>query len=94
MYIGQAIKLCREASGCSQRTAAEALGISAVHLCTIEKGKKGLSLALLGKMQVLFGADPSLVTWLLAPPNYDRTKTTETFRRSYFHRHGIKQQEQ
>lgn len=90
MDIGLAVRLCREASGCSQRMVAEELGITAVHLCTIERGRKGLSMKLLGKMQVFFNTDPSLVAWLLAPPDYERTPTMERFRRSYFHRHGIK----
>ena len=57
---------------------------------SIEKGKKGPSRTLLGKMQMLFGPDPTLVAWLLDPPEEDCTATTEKFRRSYFHRHGIK----
>lgn len=93
MHIGQTIKLCREATFGSQVAAASALGISVVHLCQVEHDKHQPSLKLLERMRHLFNADPVILEWLLNPPDVDRTPALAKFRKSYFHQHGIKQQE-
>ena len=89
MSIGQAVKLCREATGSTQREAAKRLGISNVHLCNIERGHSSLTRGMAARMQRFWGANPMIVAWLRNPPKHDRVPSTERFRRAYFYRHGI-----
>jgi transcriptional regulator with XRE-family HTH domain len=49
----------------TQRAAAEALGVSYVHLCNVERGKATPSPALVGRFRALFGVDLHVLAWCL-----------------------------
>jgi len=48
------LRIAREASGLTQRAAAKKVGVTAVHLCYVERGKFDPSLALLRKLAKLY----------------------------------------
>lgn len=54
--LGCAIRAVRKFRGMTQRAAASALGISAVHLCNVESGQSMPSCGLLAKMETLLDA--------------------------------------
>ena len=89
MDMGRAVRLCRDSYGHTQRAAAGHLRISNVHLCEIEKGRKGAGKRLRDRIRQCWGVDIEIVAWLLDPPAEDQTTTMEKFRRSYFCNHGI-----
>jgi transcriptional regulator with XRE-family HTH domain len=49
----------------TQRAAAEALGVSYVHLCNVERGKASPSPALVERFRTLFGVDLHVLAWCL-----------------------------
>jgi len=51
--------------GLTQRAAAEALGISCVHLCNVEKNKAVPSPALLERFRELWNVDLYVLAWCL-----------------------------
>jgi transcriptional regulator with XRE-family HTH domain len=55
--LGKTAKLVRERLGMSQRAAAEALGVSAVHLSNVERGVTPPSASLIARFNELFGID-------------------------------------
>jgi len=63
LLLGDASREIRESLGLSQREAAVSLGISAAHLCNIEKNKALPSHALAGKYQEVFGVDLYVFAW-------------------------------
>ena len=54
MSIAEQVRFARGSSGMSQRAAATASGVSFVHLCNVENGKIGVTVALLGRLATLF----------------------------------------
>jgi transcriptional regulator with XRE-family HTH domain len=65
IQLGKTIRYVREISGLTQRSAAEALGISDVHLCNIEHDKARPSPELLARIQQEWGADIYILAWCL-----------------------------
>jgi transcriptional regulator with XRE-family HTH domain len=71
--IGQTARFVRESRGLTQRAAAEALGVSAVHLSNLERGRTQPSAALIVRLKEVFGLDvytgavglPPLGGWIL-----------------------------
>jgi transcriptional regulator with XRE-family HTH domain len=63
--IGKSTRRIREAKGLSQRAAAAALGISAVHLCNIENGNALPSTDLIAHIRQLWGVDVYMLAWCL-----------------------------
>jgi transcriptional regulator with XRE-family HTH domain len=61
--IGRVAKEIREAMGLSQRQAADALGITNVHLSNIENDKSEPSVGLLDKYRELWGVDLYVFAW-------------------------------
>jgi transcriptional regulator with XRE-family HTH domain len=55
--IGQTARFVRESRGLTQRAAAEALGVSAVHLSNIERGRTQPSAALIARFKDVYGLD-------------------------------------
>ena len=53
----------RRVLGLTQRAAAEALGVTAVHLCNIERGRAQPSLGLIAKYDELWGVDLYVLAW-------------------------------
>ncbi len=66
IYLGQTARKLRDSLGLTQRAAAEALGISFVHLCNIEKNRAAPSQALIDKYRVLWGVDLYVYAWCSA----------------------------
>jgi transcriptional regulator with XRE-family HTH domain len=65
MYLGKTAKYLREELGLTQRAAAEALGISYVHLSNIENNKAIPSAGLLDRYRELWGVDLYVLAWCL-----------------------------
>jgi len=63
ILLGRAARELRDRLGLTQRAAAEALGISFVHLCNIEKDRAAPSQALIDKYRELWGVDLYVLTW-------------------------------
>lgn len=63
--IGKACLAIRRKVGLSQRRVADALKISAVHLCNIEHGNSRPSMDLIDAYNDLFGVDPYILAWVL-----------------------------
>ena len=62
----------------TQRAAAEALGVSHVHLCNVERGKAIPSSALVERFRTVFGVDLYVVAWCLFEED---TRVPEALRR-------------
>ena len=63
--LGKTIRHIREARGLTQRAAAEALGITDVHLCNLERDKARPSDELLAKIGKVWAVDPYVLSWCL-----------------------------
>jgi transcriptional regulator with XRE-family HTH domain len=61
--LGNTARELRESLGLSQRQAAEALGITPVHLCNVEKNRAAPSHALIDKYRELWGVDLYVLAW-------------------------------
>jgi transcriptional regulator with XRE-family HTH domain len=55
--IGETARYVRERLGMSQRAAAEALGVSAVHLSNVERGRTVPSSSLLARFKQVYAID-------------------------------------
>lgn len=64
-YVGRAIRQIRESRGLTQRAAAEALGISSVHLCNVENEKSTPSDELVDRIRDIWRVDPYVLAWCL-----------------------------
>jgi transcriptional regulator with XRE-family HTH domain len=65
VHIGKTARFLREKKGLSQREAAEALGITQVHLSNIENNKSQPSPNLLERYRELWGVDLYVLAWCL-----------------------------
>lgn len=65
IQLGNTIKYVRETKGLTQRAAANALGVSDVHLCNLEHDKARPSEDLLNKMRNEWGVDIYILSWCL-----------------------------
>jgi transcriptional regulator with XRE-family HTH domain len=65
IYLGKTAKYLRERKGLSQRVAAEALGITQVHLSNIENNKAMPSARLLSRYREVWGVDLYVLAWCL-----------------------------
>ena len=63
--IGKTARYLRDRKGLSQREAAEALGITPVHLSNIENDKSVPSPGLLDRYRELWGVDVYVLAWCL-----------------------------
>ncbi|WZO98621.1 helix-turn-helix transcriptional regulator [Isosphaeraceae bacterium EP7] len=63
--LGKTARNLRETVGLTQRAMAEELGISAVHLCNIEKNKSVPSQDILDRYRALWGVDLYVLAWCL-----------------------------
>lgn len=63
IHLGQTARNLRLSLGLTQRAAAEALGISFVHLCNIEKNRAAPSQTLIDRYRELWGVDLHVVAW-------------------------------
>lgn len=61
--LGKTARELRDSLGLTQRAAAEALGISYVHLCNIENDKSSPSADLLDRFRELWGVDLYVMAW-------------------------------
>jgi transcriptional regulator with XRE-family HTH domain len=70
IHLGKTAKYLRERKGLSQKAAADALGISQVHLSNIENNKALPSPNLLDRYRELWGVDLYVLAWcLFGDPN-------------------------
>jgi transcriptional regulator with XRE-family HTH domain len=70
IHLGKSAKYLRERKGLSQKAAADALGISQVHLSNIENNKALPSPNLLDRYRELWGVDLYVLAWcLFGDPN-------------------------
>jgi transcriptional regulator with XRE-family HTH domain len=65
IHLGKTARYLRERKGLSQKAAAEALGITQVHLSNIEHNKSIPSQGLLDRYRELWGADLYILAWCL-----------------------------
>ena len=65
VHIGKTARFLREKKGLSQRQAADALGITQVHLSNIENNKSQPSPNLLDRYRELWGVDLYVLAWCL-----------------------------
>lgn len=65
LYLGNTARRVRESKGLTQKAAAEALGITQVHLSNIENNKGSPSSALLDRFRELWGIDLYILAWCL-----------------------------
>jgi transcriptional regulator with XRE-family HTH domain len=65
LKLGATAKYLREAQGLTQRAAADALGISDVHLCNIERDKAMPSPELLDTIRRTWGIDLYVLAWCM-----------------------------
>ena len=63
IMLGNTARSLRESLGLTQRAAADALGVSCVHLCNIEKNRAAPSQALIDKYRKLWGVDLYVLAW-------------------------------
>lgn len=63
ILLGNTARELRESLGLTQRAAAQALGISFVHLCNIEKNRAVPSQTLIDRMRDLWGIDLYVFAW-------------------------------
>lgn len=63
IYLGQTARELRDSLGLTQRAAAEALGISHVHLCNIERNHAAPSQELVDRYRELWGVDLHVMAW-------------------------------
>ncbi len=63
IHLGKSAKYLRERKGLSQKAAADALGISQVHLSNIENNKALPSPNLLDRFRDLWGVDLYVLAW-------------------------------
>lgn len=63
--IGQTARYVRERLGMTQRAAATALGVSAVHLSNVERGRTVPSSSLLGRFRDVYGIDVYVLAFCL-----------------------------
>lgn len=62
-HLGETAREVRKARGVSQKIAAKQLGVSAVYLCNVEKGKAMPSYAFLQTFEEWSGVDLYVVAW-------------------------------
>lgn len=67
--VGQAIKLCREAAGLSQRRMADLLKVSPSYLSLVESGKRRANLETLEAVARELGVPSSLIVLISAEPS-------------------------
>lgn len=77
--LGSTARHVRDTLGLKQREVAEALGVSTVHICNIEKDKAFPSPELLERYRELWGVDLYMLAWCL---NGDLTKLPAAVRES------------
>jgi transcriptional regulator with XRE-family HTH domain len=65
IHLGKTARYLRERKGLSQREAADALGISQVHLSNIENNKAFPSPNLLARYHELWGVDLYVLAWCM-----------------------------
>jgi len=65
IHLGKTAKYLRERKGLTQKAAAEALGITQVHLSNIENNKSVPSPKLLDRYRELWGVDLYILAWCL-----------------------------
>lgn len=63
IHVGEIARELRKTAGLTQRAAADALGVSYVHLCNIENGKSAPSASLLDRCRDLWGVDLYVLAW-------------------------------
>lgn len=63
--LARTARFLRERRRMTQRAAAEALGISFVHLSNIERGRSAPSAALAARFREIFGGDLHILSWCL-----------------------------
>jgi transcriptional regulator with XRE-family HTH domain len=63
--LARTARLVRERRQMTQRAAAEALGVSYVHLCNVERGKATPSAALIERFRAIFCVDLHVLAWCL-----------------------------
>jgi transcriptional regulator with XRE-family HTH domain len=63
--LARTARFVRDRRRLTQRAAAEALGVSHVHLCNVERGKATPSPALVERFRALFGVDLHVLAWCL-----------------------------
>src|SRR4051812_118420 len=61
--LGRTARYVRETLGMTQRAAAEALGISSVHLSNVERGVTPPSASLIERFTALYGVDVWVLTY-------------------------------
>ena len=61
--LGNTARDLRESLGLSQRQVADALGVTPVHLCNIEKNRAAPSQTLIDKYRELWGIDLYVLAW-------------------------------
>jgi transcriptional regulator with XRE-family HTH domain len=79
LRVGKTARYLRDCKGLSQREAAEALGITQVHLSNIENNKSHPSPELLARYRELWDVDLYVLAWCL---NGDETRLPAPVRRS------------
>lgn len=65
VHLGRTIRILRERAGLTQQSAADALGVTNVHLCNLENNKATPSTALIKRCRELWGTDPYVLAWCL-----------------------------
>jgi transcriptional regulator with XRE-family HTH domain len=65
MHLGQTARLLRERNGLTQKAAADALGITQVHLSNIENNKSIPSTHLLDRYREIWDVDLYILAWCL-----------------------------
>jgi len=65
IHLGKTAKYLRERKGLTQRVAAEALGITQVHLSNVENNKSVPSAKLLDRYRELWAVDLYILAWCL-----------------------------
>ncbi|QJW97248.1 helix-turn-helix domain-containing protein [Frigoriglobus tundricola] len=69
--IGDTARYVRERLGMTQRAAAAALGVSAVHLSNVERGRADPSSSLLSRFKTVYGIDVYVLSYCLEDESRD-----------------------
>lgn len=64
-HCGVIARRVRENQGVTQRDMAESLGVTAVHLCNVERGKAIPSWELVDRFEVVTGVDLYVASWCM-----------------------------
>ena len=79
--IGSTVRYVREKLGMTQKAAAEALGVSSVHLSNVERGVTPPSASLMSRLTEIYGVDVYVLNYCTDDEDGDAPQAVKQARR-------------